>query len=124
MFGQKRSIHDILRLALFVTQQIVHRDTHQPLSGFLGRPGDMRGDDAVFCREQGVVGGRRFAGKHVDGRTGNAPGIALQRVPQDVYDQRAELWLAPSLHYLPVRLRITQSNGDFVELQLKDSSPP
>ena len=53
---------------------------------------------------------------------GPLPAIALQRVPQDVYDQRAELWLAPSLHYLPVRLRITQSQGDFVELQLKDSA--
>ena len=53
---------------------------------------------------------------------GPLPAIALQRVPQDVYDQRAELWLAPSLHYLPVRLRITQSQGDFVELQLKNSA--
>ena len=53
---------------------------------------------------------------------GPLPAVQLQRVPQDVYDQRAELWLAPSLHYLPVRLRITQSQGDFVELQLKDSA--
>jgi hypothetical protein len=55
---------------------------------------------------------------------GSIEALKLERVPQAEYDQQADLWLAPSVHYLPVRLRITQSNGDFVELQLKDSSPP
>lgn len=39
----------------------------------------------------------------------------LQRLPRrdHDYDQKAELWLAPSLGYLPARIQITQSNGDF-----------
>jgi hypothetical protein len=27
-----------------------------------------------------------------------------------------ELWVAPDMNYLPVRLRLTQQGGDFVDL--------
>jgi hypothetical protein len=55
---------------------------------------------------------------------GTITALKLQRVPEDEHDQRADLWLAPSVHYLPVRLRITQSSGDFVDLRLKETSTP
>lgn len=55
---------------------------------------------------------------------GTIPTWKLQRVPRRDYDQKAELWLAPSQQYLPVRIRITQSNGDFADLQLTGSAPP
>ena len=55
---------------------------------------------------------------------GTISALKLQRVPEDEHDQRADLWLAPSVHYLPVRLRITQSSGDFVDLRLKETSTP
>ena len=55
---------------------------------------------------------------------GTITALKLQRVPEDEHDQRADLWLAPSVHYLPVRLRITQSSGDFVDLRLKETSAP
>lgn len=45
--------------------------------------------------------------------------LKLQRLPRKDYDQKAELWLAPGLSYLPVRIRITQSNGDFADLRLR-----
>lgn len=50
----------------------------------------------------------------------------LQRLPRrdHDYDQKAELWLAPSLGYLPVRIRITQANGDFADLRLRSHAPP
>lgn len=40
------------------------------------------------------------------------------------YDQKAELWLAPDMGYLPVRIKITQANGDFADLRLRSSGPP
>ena len=48
----------------------------------------------------------------------------LQRLPRRDYDQKAELWLAPELGYMPVRIRLTQANGDFADLRLRNSGPP
>lgn len=42
----------------------------------------------------------------------------LVREPADTHDSRVELWLAPELGHLPVRLRITQAQGDVADQQL------
>lgn len=42
----------------------------------------------------------------------------LVREPADTYDSRVELWLAPELGHLPVRLRISQKSGDMADQQL------
>ena len=57
---------------------------------------------------------------------GSFTALKLQRLPRrdHDYDQKAELWLAPSLGYLPVRIRITQANGDFADLRLSSHAPP
>lgn len=55
---------------------------------------------------------------------GEVQAVKLTRNPRRVFDQTAELWLAPSMGYLPVRLRITQSNGDFVDQQWRASAAP
>ncbi|NMM09621.1 MAG: DUF3108 domain-containing protein [Polaromonas sp.] len=44
--------------------------------------------------------------------------VKLSRQPRREYDQKVEIWYAPSLGYLPVRSKITQHNGDFVDQQL------
>ena len=44
--------------------------------------------------------------------------LKLSRQPRKEFDQKVEIWYAPSLGYLPVRSKITQSNGDFVDQQL------
>jgi hypothetical protein len=44
--------------------------------------------------------------------------VKLTRQPRREFDQKVEVWYAPSLGYLPVRTRITQSNGDFIDQQL------
>lgn len=44
--------------------------------------------------------------------------VKLTRQPRREFDQKVEVWYAPSLGYLPVRNKITQSNGDFVDQQL------
>ena len=48
--------------------------------------------------------------------------IKLMRQPRREFDQKVEVWYAPSLGYLPVRTKITQANGDFIDQQLKTLS--
>jgi len=43
----------------------------------------------------------------------------LTRNPRKPGDDRIELWLAPALGWLPVRMRQTQPSGDFIDLQLR-----
>jgi hypothetical protein len=50
--------------------------------------------------------------------------IKLSRQPRKEFDQKVEIWYAPSLGYLPVRSKITQSNGDFVDQQLNAIGKP
>lgn len=47
----------------------------------------------------------------------------LTRAPRREYDKTVELWLAPGLGFLPVRMRLTEQNGDFLDLLLKDLPP-
>ena len=49
--------------------------------------------------------------------------LKLQRNPRQEYDQTVELWLAPALSYLPARIRITESNGDFIDQQWLSTEP-
>lgn len=49
---------------------------------------------------------------------GDIVALRLTRQPRREYDQKVEVWYAPSLGYLPVRSKITQYNGDFVDQQL------
>ncbi len=55
---------------------------------------------------------------------GDMATLKLTRKPRREYDQKVEIWYAPSLGYLPVRNRITQANGDFVDQQLKAIARP
>ncbi|WCM95258.1 DUF3108 domain-containing protein [Acidovorax sp. NCPPB 2350] len=55
---------------------------------------------------------------------GPTPALKLQRLPRQDYDQKAELWLAPALGFLPARIRITQANGDYADLRLSGREAP
>ena len=46
--------------------------------------------------------------------------LKLSRKARREFDQKVELWLAPSLGYLPVRNRVTQPNGDFIDQRLSE----
>lgn len=50
--------------------------------------------------------------------------LKLARNPREPFDQKVELWLAPALDYLPARIRITESNGDYVDQQWLETEPP
>ncbi|MNY77593.1 hypothetical protein D3C86_2175560 [compost metagenome] len=52
------------------------------------------------------------------------PALRLERLPRHAGDQQGMLWLAPSLGYLPARIRLTQGNGDFADLRLQAHAPP
>lgn len=44
--------------------------------------------------------------------------VRLQRLPRREFDQKVEVWLAPARGHLPVRMRITEANGDIADQQL------
>jgi hypothetical protein len=46
---------------------------------------------------------------------GSVKAVKLTRDPSGEYDSRVEVWLAPEMNFLPVRIRLSQPNGDFVE---------
>lgn len=48
---------------------------------------------------------------------GRMQAVRLARNPRREYDVKVELWLAPGSAYAPVRLRLTQPNGDWVDQQ-------
>jgi len=50
--------------------------------------------------------------------------LKLTRQPRREYDQKVEIWFSPALGYLPVRSKVTQHNGDFIDQQLRAVSPP
>jgi hypothetical protein len=55
---------------------------------------------------------------------GDINAIKLNRQPRREFDQHIEVWFAPTLGYLPVRLRITNANGDFVDQLLSNAEKP
>lgn len=55
---------------------------------------------------------------------GQLAAIKVSRQLRHERDQQLEVWYAPSLGYLPVRNKISQSNGDFVDQQLSSVSRP
>ena len=54
---------------------------------------------------------------------GPTPAVRLTRLPRQPYDQQVDLWFAPSLGYLPVRLRVTHPNGDVADQVLRRLDP-
>lgn len=58
----------------------------------------------------------------IDGR--ELPATRLVRERSGDFDTRVELWLAPALDYLPARIRLTQSNGDEVDMLWSRSEKP
>lgn len=48
---------------------------------------------------------------------GRTAAVRLTRNPRKEYDVKVELWLAPGQAYAPVRLRLTQPGGDWVDQQ-------
>jgi hypothetical protein len=54
--------------------------------------------------------------------SGTVPSTKFTHAPTAERSQKLELWYSPSAGYLPLRIRITESNGDFLDL-LWNGSP-
>jgi Protein of unknown function (DUF3108) len=50
--------------------------------------------------------------------------LKLTRNPRRDFDTKVQVWFAGALNYLPVKFRLTESNGDFVDLQLRAIEKP
>jgi len=50
---------------------------------------------------------------------GKLTALKVSRLPLQNHDQTADIWLAPAHGYLPVKVRIVQSNGDVFEQSLR-----
>lgn len=50
---------------------------------------------------------------------GTTTALHLLRAPRKEFDRRVELWLAPTLGYMPVRFKQTEQNGDTFDLLLR-----
>ena len=48
----------------------------------------------------------------------------LVRLPRREYDLRVELWLGTAVDYVPLRIRLTQANGDYVDQQWSSTDRP
>lgn len=50
---------------------------------------------------------------------GTLTALKVSRLQQQNHDQTADMWLSPAHGYLPVKVRIAQSNGDVLEQSLR-----
>ena len=55
---------------------------------------------------------------------GEVSAIKLSRGAVGPYGNRAEIWLAPSMGYLPVRIRLTEANGDVADKLWRSTQAP
>lgn len=55
---------------------------------------------------------------------GPVSAIKLVREAAGEYGTRAEIWLAPSMGYLPVRIRLMEANGNFIDQKWSDTVSP
>jgi len=84
---------------------------------------------AITLPAVGVYGPENWSVVVEDEETLSLPGgemraLKLSRAPARADEPRAEIWLAPSLGWLPVRIRLSQDNGDFIDQQWRGSETP
>ena len=60
--------------------------------------------------------------EEVSTRDAGVRAVKLLREPRRPHDTKVEVWLAPSLHYMPVRARLT-SEGSALDLVMQTSEP-
>lgn len=73
-----------------------------------------RGDADVWTFVVGPRGGVDVAGSRIEGA------LALRREPRKPFDTGVEVWLDPSRHHLPARLKLsTAGGGDSLEFLLR-----
>lgn len=55
---------------------------------------------------------------------GEVSALRLWRDPTEPYEPKGEIWLAPAMDYLPVRIRLSKSEDEFSDLQWRETVKP
>lgn len=55
---------------------------------------------------------------------GEVSALRLWRDPTEPHEPKGEIWLAPAMNYLPVRILISQSEDDFFDMQWSETVKP
>jgi hypothetical protein len=55
---------------------------------------------------------------------GTIKALKLSRPPANEYSPRADVWLAPEMAYMPVRIRLKEANGDIADQQWSATQKP
>jgi hypothetical protein len=55
---------------------------------------------------------------------GEAEAVKLTRPPRHRFDESVDLWLSPAHGYLPVRIRLSKTNGDFLDQRWSGTEAP
>jgi hypothetical protein len=61
--------------------------------------------------------------EEIETGNGRASAWHLVRIPRPgSYDQKLDIWLAPQQEWYPVKLRFTETNGDYLDMSLSGST--
>lgn len=55
---------------------------------------------------------------------GEVSALRLWREPTEQYEPKGEIWLAPAMDYLPVRIRLSKSEDEFSDMQWRETAKP
>jgi len=87
-------------------------------------PGSLMTFQAVGPRSSEVWVFKVNGPERLDLPGGAMTATRITRDPTGDYETRVEIWLAPDLQYLPARIRLTQTSGDFAELLWRSTQNP
>jgi hypothetical protein len=87
-------------------------------------PGDLIPFQAVGPRSSEDWSFKVGAAETLSLPGGTIKAVKLSRDPTGEHDPKVEVWLAPDMDFLPVRIRLSQPNGDFVEQQWRGTQKP
>jgi len=101
----------------------------QLASMLAGEPGRYPPGTAISMQTVGTRAAEPWSFTVDSAETLSLPGgeqqtLRLTRLPRRDFDQKVEIWLAPALGYLPARIKITQSNGDYIDQQWRSTATP
>jgi hypothetical protein len=80
-------------------------------------PGTVLRMQVIGARGDAKLWALRYEGTQtLDSQNGRVPTLYFIRQPEEEGDTRAEFWLDPAASHLPVRARLTDGDGDVLEL--------
>jgi len=94
-------------------------DLHISFAGRVGLGAGLKGEKATIARAVDGVSLELHRGEVLALAGGATPAVRLLRLPEQAYDTRAEVWLDPARHYLPLRVQLSNPPSARDALQLE-----